>query len=106
MNEYQKSTGDRVGAIKGKTEEGIEFFGYGVYVGDHVPDKSHGTPGSWLEFLHSSELVNPKIELDNGQVVYGIECWWGSESAIREQLDGQNVVVVLPNRPITDEQKG
>lgn len=43
----------------------VEFFGLGVYTGMHMhPDYG---------------MFNPKIELDNGKTVWGIECWWGPE---------------------------
>ncbi len=65
--------GSRVGAILSGGEEGIKFLGYGVYVGDEVPEGAAGFMG---EGLREYAIANPKIELDNGLIVWGCECWW------------------------------
>jgi hypothetical protein len=63
--------GARVGAIMDSEDGVVNFIGYGKYVG-FQPTK--------LGF------ENPKIELDNGKVVYGVQCWWGPEAEIKELL--------------------
>lgn len=63
--------GDRVIAISHSEDDKLFIFGAGVYVGDEIPPEL-GIP-------------NPKIELDNGQVVFGYECWWGSEKEIKKK---------------------
>lgn len=52
----------------------IRMFGYGEYVGDEVPGSDSV---GFASLLHNSGIKNPKIVLDNGQVVWGCECWWG-----------------------------
>ena len=77
--------GIRVGAILGGSKETkiVKFLGYGKYVGDHPPVEAVG----WMaESLAKSNVPNPKIELDNGEVVYGCECWWGVEAGVKEKL--------------------
>lgn len=78
--------GSRVGAIRSEDPDGtVNFFGYGVYVGrapcPHLPG---GVP-------------NPKIELDDGGVVWGCESWWGPEAQIKERIGGRKVVIVAPS---------
>lgn len=94
--------GKRVGAILGANkEEGVRFLGFGVYKGDFK------LPKEALGFNFGQK--NPKIKLDSGEVVYGCECWWGSEKAIKERLksykkQGYKIVNVSINK-IRKEQK-
>jgi hypothetical protein len=76
--------GDRVGAIQSSDKDIVKFFGYGVYVGDTIPP--------------NFPILNPTINLDNGQVVYGYECWWGSEARVKEIIGDRKVIEVLPDR--------
>jgi hypothetical protein len=75
--------GDRVGAILGGKGDTVKFFGYGVYEGDFVPKEA---VGFMAEIAAESEHPNPRIRLDDGKAVYGCECWWGPEEAIKEQI--------------------
>lgn len=73
--------GERVGAIQ-KTDPNSKtavIFGYGVYDGEKT---------------HPIGIPNPHITLDNGQEVWGCECWWGPEKKIQEMLEGFTVEVV------------
>ncbi|HZK28051.1 MAG TPA: hypothetical protein VFD00_11015 [Thermoclostridium sp.] len=36
-------------------------------------------------------VKNPTIKLDNGQVVYGYECWWANEDKVKEMIGNRNV---------------
>jgi hypothetical protein len=71
----------RVGAVSHADKNTVHFFGWGNYVGD----VSGGPLG---------EQPNPKIELDNGKVVWGCECWWGSEEKIKKMMEGKTIVEV------------
>ena len=87
-----QKTGERVGAILGSKEDGsIDFFGYGVYEGDFVPTEA---VGFMADIAREVEHTNPRIRLDDGQVVYGCECWWGSEAEIKKILEGRTVNAV------------
>jgi hypothetical protein len=84
-----KKVGDRVGAILGTNDDGsVGFFGYGEYVGYKVPP-----PGVILFGVEMCRVghENPCVRLDNGDEVYGCECWWGPEEQVRKQLDGKEV---------------
>jgi hypothetical protein len=84
--------GDRVGAILGSKPDGtVNFLGYGVYDGDEIPSSAAGQMG---EILRDIGRANPKIVLDNGKVVWGCECWWGSEKRVAETLEGKKVVEI------------
>lgn len=70
--------GERVGVYIGVTAENpnaIKGCGYGVYDGD----LSGGPLG---------DFPNPRITLDNGEVIWGCQCWWGDEARIKERLEG------------------
>lgn len=72
--------GTRVGAICSAGREEVRFYGWGVYVGDEI-----GGP--------MGEFPNPKIQLDDGGVVWGCECWWGSEDQVRQMIGVRKVVI-------------
>ena len=80
-----QKVGSRVGAILSAKEGVVRFFGYGEYVGDEIPpeDTSYIT---W---------PNPKIVLDNGEVVWGFQCWWGSEERIKEIIAKNDKVIMV-----------
>lgn len=46
----------------------VYIYGYGMHVGS-VQNEELG-------------FSNPKIELDNGKVIWGYQCWWGDEKAV------------------------
>lgn len=73
--------GDRVGAIISIAEGKATIAGYGVYDGEHpVPEEIDAD-------LAKMKLKNPKITLDDGNVIWGCECYWGSESSVKATLD-------------------
>lgn len=90
--------GERVYAVLSATSDEVSLLGFGVYVGDEVPPAPVGAvravfgAATWEEFdrVVAEDLggepnpalrpTNPKIVLDDGQVVWGAECWWGPES--------------------------
>jgi len=91
--------GDRVYAVLSATPDEVRLLGFGVYVGNEVPPTPKGMirtifgATTWAEFdcvvaedtgtvpNPSARPTNPKILLDNGETVWGAECWWGPESA-------------------------
>ncbi len=82
-----KKPGDRVGAVLSAKDGVVNFLGYGVYAGDEIPDEK--AVGFFAETLRLLGSTNPKIILDNGDVVWGCECWWGSEATVRSMLEGK-----------------
>ena len=70
----------RVGAFISARDDDkvIEFLGYGEYVGCEVPPEEVGG--------YNMGLPNPKIKLDNGETVWGCQCWWGPEVSIQRKL--------------------
>lgn len=78
--------GERVGAISGTKgdEKVVHIFGFGVYEGETVPTSDAG--GFMGKMLHDGKVKNPTIKLDNGDIVYGCECWWGAEEQIKAKI--------------------
>jgi len=72
----------RVGVILSADKKEVQFLGYGVYVGNEVPDET--AIGMLPEMLRQENSPNPKIVLDNGDVVYGCECYWSAEDDIKQ----------------------
>jgi hypothetical protein len=68
----------------------IRFLGYGIYVGDFIPDED---AGALAELCREEDWPNPKIVLDNGKVVWGGECWWENEQDIVEELKNAEEVI-------------
>jgi len=77
--------GDRVGAVLSATSVEVRLIGYGRYAGLHVPtEEAQGI----ARLLRAMELAIPiaKLEMDDGSVVWGCECWWGSEENVRTMI--------------------
>ena len=93
------NVGDRVGVVVGTNPDNpnvVEFAGYGTYVGDEVPV---GAVGILAEMAAEAGIKNPKIELDNGEVAWGCETWWGPQEKVVENLAawetaGKEIVLV------------
>lgn len=78
--------GDRVGAILKKEGEKVYLIGYGTYEGEEIP------PDNIKGF--NIGIPNPKIKLDDGNIVWGCECWWMPEDKIKKQLKEYNYETV------------
>jgi len=78
--------GDRVGAVQKTDGDTIYMFGYGIYRGEEIPPSG---------FCHDIGIKNPKILLDDGNIIWGQECWWGAEEEIKNQeASFKNTVIV------------
>lgn len=86
--------GDRVGAISHSDETTVYMFGYGTYQGEEVPPK--GVIGAFGIDMGELGAKNPKILLDDGNVVWGCQCWWGSENRVEQMIGKRDVQVVIP----------
>lgn len=96
--------GARVGAILSHDYSQVHLLGFGVYDGEHEPPFGPmGMPKDEYEVLlqemKRKGLVsqdytwkNPRITLDDGRVVWGCQCWWGPEEAIRKRIEGLKVI--------------
>jgi hypothetical protein len=84
--------GDRVGAISHTGDGVVYLFGYGIYLGDHVPE--NGDVRLWGVSLNEIGNDNPKIQLDDGNIVWGCECWWGPEEDVRKSIGDRRVEMV------------
>jgi hypothetical protein len=99
--------GTRVGAILSANETSVSFLGYGTYEGDLpypdsptlqevVPEWDTLTEAQQTAFQNGYARVvnNPCIKLDNGDTVWGRECWWGPEPKIKEIMGDKTVINV------------
>lgn len=142
--------GSRVFAVRDSDDETVNLFGFGVYVGDRIPDTwaepdtkmidmireslaiDDANPGEFVRSMldaqveqgqithaeYNAELetalerqklesarpieeraheiyqrvaANPCIELDDGSIVWGYECWWGPEERFESWRAGRTV---------------
>lgn len=97
-----KKTGQRVGAVLSAHEDTVKFLGYGIYNGDHPPKEA---VGFMAETLYEGGVPNPQIKLDSGKVVYGCECWWGSEEKIKSQLEKYDKIIEVDIDDIREKQR-
>ena len=104
-------TGMRVGAVLSADDAEVQFLGYGVYQGDEKPPGDLVFLGGLMQDMYDQhpeferDHTNPKILLDNGDVVWGCECWGGPEDEIKKRLtDGRKIVEVRIG-PIRDEAR-
>ena len=74
--------GDRVGAVLRTTPTEVYLIGYGTFMGHEVPPTG---------MLHDHKIPNPKIQLDNGKVVWGYQCWWGPAKHVAEMV-GKRII--------------
>jgi hypothetical protein len=112
--------GSRVGAIRDADQEIVHLFGYGIYEGDfELPDDVQTLFGSVAEMRasmcehfgyaadvpveqwkseHQQALkratTNPRIRLDDGNVVLGCQCWWALEEQIKTCIGSRKVEIV------------
>jgi len=52
--------------------DGQTFLGYGEYLGEFDCERLKRCFGV------KSEILNPKIRMDDGREMWGCECWWGN----------------------------
>ena len=77
--------GSRAGAVAYSDNKKRELvvFGFGVYEGEHTPPPDV----TFMGMPYDSEFTNHRIKLDSGEHVFGFECWWGSEEAIKKNIE-------------------
>jgi hypothetical protein len=80
--------GTRVAAIRNTLDKTVFLYGYGVYDGNHP-----------VEIMEGLVIDNPRITLDNGQIVWGAECWWGAEEMVKQKYAGYTFEIV-PMEPL------
>lgn len=76
-----REVGSRVGAIMSMGDGKVNLFGFGTYQGDQPCPL----------FM---DIPNPMIKLDNGKIVWGMECWWGSEEQVKQKIEGMEIIDV------------
>jgi hypothetical protein len=76
--------GERIGALVSADGDVVKFLGYGTYAGYEVPPAMGSR--SLTTLMNQMGVENPKLVLDNGDVVWGCECWWATEKETREEI--------------------
>lgn len=105
MDEFKP--GARVVAVRDANDEEINIFGRGVYEGEFDAPIAI-TAEEWAELkegLGELHITNPRIRLDSGDVVWGMQCWWGDEETFDKWIEGRKVNVV-PVEPLDPPPAG
>ena len=86
------NTGDSVCAILSADKNNVHLIGYGKYLGDEIPDRHE--IGSLPKALHLASAKNPKLQMNDGSIVWGCECWWGDIDSANEFIGNRNIINV------------
>lgn len=96
----KREVGMRVFAVLSATNKEVSLIGKGEYLGDRPlseagPDAvgPFGLPVSAILEV-DPEHKNPCIKLDNGEIVWGFECWWGPEEELAPWVGDRTIVNV------------
>lgn len=73
----------RVIAIQSSNDEEVLIYGYGTYLGNKPCPILDGIP-------------NPCIELENGNLVWGCECWWGDADHYEKEILNGRIIKIVP----------
>jgi hypothetical protein len=76
---YDRLVGQRVLAIHtiNNDHQFVQKFGYGTFLGMFYPYQALGATADAVR-AEGDDALNPKIELDTGEIIWGCECWWMS----------------------------
>lgn len=102
------SVGKRIGAILSVEKGIIRLLGFGTYEGNFpypgmptleecFPDMAAVTDADEREMriaMYERLSQNPLLKLDNGDQVWGRECWWGDEDVVRERIADAPIIHV------------
>lgn len=78
---------ERIGAVLSADSEQVMFLGWGVYGG-----REESPPENIATMMQG--IPNPKLIMDDGNVIWGCECWWAPEEKIKEMIGARRVVNV------------
>ena len=74
--------GTRVTAISHTKDNKVYIFGYGKYLGEKPCELLGG-------------IKNPCIELDNGKLIYGCQCWWGETNRVQDEIIKDKEIILI-----------
>lgn len=84
--------GDNICAVLKADSKNVYVIGYGTYLGEEIPDKD--ITGQIATMLRNAKATNPKLEMEDGTIVWGCECWWGDVESAIEMMGGRKVIQV------------
>ncbi len=82
--------GDKIFAVTHGDDDNIYFLGFGVFEGEEIPEE--GTVGMMASLLRMREQKNPKLVLDNGDSIWGCECYWGPADQFRSFANMRKII--------------
>lgn len=96
-----RKIGDRIFALSHTDETKAYVFGEGTYAGEAVPLEAIGV---FANAMKDMGIKSPKIELNNGEVVYGCECWFGDVKLMLKKI-GDKEHVQITAREMRESRK-
>lgn len=82
--------GERVLALRNATATEVFVFGEGTYLGElTIPP---GTPTPIGVTTEANTFKNVCIQLDDGALVWGCQCWWGPVEMTRQKFAGRTLI--------------
>lgn len=100
--------GIRVVAVRDANDTEINIYGRGVYEGEFdAPMVLSVDEMAELKNagLANIAITNPRIRLDRGGVVWGMQCWWGPEDTFDEWV-GDRKINIVPAEPLVPPAAG
>jgi hypothetical protein len=83
--------GDRLGVLYCLTDHAAYVLGGGVYLGREVPPPDIRCCG---RIPYSSGLPMPKIQLDQGGIVWGCEAYWAHETVLLSHIGNRPQILI------------
>lgn len=102
--EISTAVGSKVGCILTRTDTEMKVLGFGQLIGYEVPppDPILQTINAFYASAVTNNSITPKIKLENDEIVWGCECWWGPRNMIelviqRAKEEGKKIIDIKPS---------
>ena len=106
--DHGEPVGTRVKLVSHIDDDTIYCFGYGIYEGFKRPcdfPKDQRPAGLLGQILVENEHDNPCIKMDDGNYIWGCECWWGEAEDLEAIFATQYKEYKLRNISIQKERE-
>jgi len=90
--DHGEPVGTRVKLISHIDEDTVYCLGYGIYEGYKRPcdfPKDQRPGGLLGQILVENKHDNPCIKMDDGNYIWGCECWWGEADDMERIISNQ-----------------
>jgi hypothetical protein len=92
----EEANGTRIVAVESFTDAEVRIYGRGRYVGQARPPNGTPTKLGMVTDAWPRAFYVPKLELDDGTVIWGPQCTWMTEAEFARMHGGREERVVPP----------